>query len=64
MTDRIKEEIELIGKSYKLDFQSVGNSHWLKIENYHLPPDMGWNMEVIDICLLVLLLMAFMFLVA
>lgn len=53
MTDRIKEEIELIRKSYELDFHSVGNNHWLKIKEYILPIDMGWNNEVIDICILI-----------
>lgn len=53
MTDRIQEEIELVRKSYELDFQSAGNNHWLKIKNYKLPRGVGWNMEFIDICMLI-----------
>lgn len=53
MTDRIKEEIELIRKSYELDFQSVRNIYWLKIKGYQLPKGMGWNMGVIDVCMMI-----------
>jgi len=46
MSERVKEELELLGKHYpSLDYVEAGN--WVRIPSYPLPP--GWSRSASDV---------------
>jgi len=48
MNDRIKEEFELLGRHFKVEYIEAGQ--WVKIKDYPIPSDLHWNRQTTDVC--------------
>ncbi|MGD0072452.1 MAG: E2/UBC family protein [Candidatus Bathyarchaeia archaeon] len=49
MNDRIKDELELLRRSYPtLEYVEAGQ--WVRIKNYEIPSGLGWNRQTTDVC--------------
>jgi len=49
MNDRIKEELELLRRSYStVEYNDAGQ--WVKINGYAIPAGSSWNRQTTDVC--------------
>jgi hypothetical protein len=49
MDERIKAEIELLRRRYP-DVEYIDNGQGVRIKNYPIPPNLGWNRQATDVC--------------
>lgn len=49
MNERIKTELDILGKYFK-KIEYIEEGQWVLIEEYLLPENMGWNQKEINAC--------------
>jgi len=49
MNERIKEELELLRRSYS-NIEYIDTGQWVKIKDYPIPAGLSWNRQATDVC--------------
>jgi hypothetical protein len=49
MSERIKEELELLRRSYS-NVEYIEAGQWVRIRDYPIPAGLSWNRQTTDVC--------------